>query len=42
MGSKTDWRAAERKAMRYEKREGWTEDKTEVVECEEVEDRGRE
>lgn len=28
--------------MRYEKREGWTTDKTKVVECEEGEDGGRE
>lgn len=42
MGSKIDWRAAERRETRYERRERWTTDKTEVVECEEGEDRGRE
>lgn len=42
MGRKVDWRAAERRETRYERRELWTTDKTEVVECEEGEDGGRE
>lgn len=31
MGCKIDWRASERRKTRYERREGWTTDKTEVV-----------